>query len=247
MGNDDLSTAAERYGELWADVYDDEHAFMVPSEAQLSVLAELTGDGRALELGVGTGRVALPLAARGVRVEGLDASPSMVGRLRSKPGGTNLPVTVGDMVEPHVEGPFRLVYVVFNTFFALLAQDDQVHCFQAVARVLEPEGTFLLECFVPDLCRFDRGQSLRTLRVSDGDVRIDASRHDPVNQRVSSNVVCIFNGSVSVRPVRLRYAWPAELDLMARLAGLHLDHRWHGWDKMPFSAASANHISLYRK
>jgi len=139
------------------------------------------------------------------------------------------------------------VYVVFNTFFALLEQGDQVRCFQAVARVLEPDGTFLLECFVPDPGRFDWGQSLRTISVSDGDVRIDASRHDPVSQRVTSNVVHNANGSVSVRPVRLRYAWPAELDLMATLAGLHLDRRWDGWGKEPFSAASANHVSLHRR
>ena len=217
-----------------------------PSEAQLSLLAELTGDGG--QWSSASAPDGCPAAGRPWRTGGGPRHLAVDGgRLRSKPGGTHLPVTVGDMVEPHVEGPFRLVYVVFNTFFALLAQDDQVYCFQAVARVLEPEGTFLLECFVPDLCRFDRGQSLRTLRVSDGDVRIDTSRHDPVNQRVSSNVVHIVNGSVSVRPVRLRYAWPAELDLMATLAGLHLDHRWHGWGQRPFSAASANHISLYRR
>ncbi|HTW06454.1 MAG TPA: methyltransferase domain-containing protein [Acidimicrobiales bacterium] len=123
-------TSANRYGELWADVYDEEHSFLVPSEAQLSVLADLAGGGRALELGGGTGRVALPLAARGERVEGLHASPSMVARLRSKPDGQDIPVTIGDMADLPVDGPFHLVYVVFNTFFALLAQEDQVGCFE---------------------------------------------------------------------------------------------------------------------
>jgi SAM-dependent methyltransferase len=146
----------DRYGELWADVYDEEHAFMRPPENQLDLLAELAGDGRALELGIGTGRVALPLAARGVAVEGIDASPSMVARLRAKPGGTAIPVAMGDMASLEIRGPFRLVYVVFNTIFALHTQDSQLACFQRVGEELELGGSFVLECFVPDLARFDR-------------------------------------------------------------------------------------------
>lgn len=182
MTSRDVNPAADSYGEQWADVYDDEHSFMVPSEDQLARLVALAGNGRALELGIGTGRVALPLAARGVDVGGLDASPSMVARLRAKPGGHQLTVTIGDMADPPVTGPFRLVYVVFNTFFNLLTQQQQVACFRNVADLLEPDGVFLLECFVPDLGRFDQGQSLRTARLSDHDVRLDASRHDPVSQ-----------------------------------------------------------------
>ncbi len=175
MASGDSDPPADRYGETWADIYDHEHAFLVPSAAQLALLFGLAGGGRVLELGVGTGRVALPLAARGVDVHGLDASPSMVAQLRAKPGGGALPVTVGNMADPPVVGAFRLVYVVFNTFFGLLTQDDQVTCFQNVARLLEPDGVFLLECFVPDVGRFDRGQSLRTVRLDDGAVRLDAS------------------------------------------------------------------------
>lgn len=150
---------ADRYGERWADVYDEEHAFMVPSESQLGLLAELASEGRVLELGIGTGRVALPLTARGVAVEGVDASRSMVARLRAKPGGEGIPVAIGDMALLEIRGPFRLVYVVFNTIFGLLTQDAQVACFRRVGEELEPGGSFVLECFVPDIGRFDRSRS----------------------------------------------------------------------------------------
>lgn len=146
-----------------------------------------------------------------------------------------------------VDGRFRLVYVVFNTIFALLSQDAQVACFRRVADVLEPGGSFVLECFVPDLGRFDRGQSLRAVGVSADAVRVDASRHDPVNQRVNSGIVWIRQEGVSMRPVNLRYAWPSELDLMAQLAGLELRDRWAGWDRQPFTAASGVHVSIYSK
>jgi SAM-dependent methyltransferase len=237
--------APDRYGELWADVFDDEHSFRLPPESQLSVLAELAAGGRVMELGIGTGRVALPLAAREVGVEGLDASPSMVARLRSKPGGDAIPVTLGDMAELPVDGRFRLVYVVANTFFGLLTQQDQVSCFKRVAAVLEPEGAFVLECFVPDLGRFDRGQSFRTISVNDNAVRLDASRHDPVAQQVAASIIRLGNDSVSLRPVRLRYAWPAELDLMAEIAGMRLRHRWGGWSREGFDADSTSHVSVY--
>jgi len=245
MASGNSDPPADRYGETWADIYDHEHAFLVPSAGQLALLFGLAGGGRVLELGVGTGRVALPLAARGVDVHGLDASPSMVAQLRAKPGGAALPVTVGNMADPLVVGAFRLVYVVFNTFFGLLTQDDQVTCFQNVARLLEPDGVFLLECFVPDVGRFDRGQSLRTVRLDDGAVRLDASRHDPVGQRVASSVIRIVDGTTSVHPLQLRYAWPAEIDLMARLAGLRLRQRSSGWNDEPFTAAAQSHVSIY--
>ena len=239
---------ADRYGAAWAEVYDEEYAAMVPPDSQLGRLAELAGDGTALELGIGTGRVALPLLARGVDVQGLDASPAMIARLRTKPGGEELKVTMGDMADPGtVAGSFRLVYVVFNTFFGLRNQQEQVACFRGVAGLLEPGGVFLLECFVPELGRFDRGQSLRTVRLTDGDVRLDASRHDPVNQQVVSNVIRLANGAVSVRPVRLRYAWPGEIDLMAALSGLDLRERWGGWGGEAFTAASGFHVSVYER
>jgi SAM-dependent methyltransferase len=247
MATNELSAEAGRYGDLWADVYDDEHASLTPTDAQLSLLEGLAGSGRALELGIGTGRVALPLAARGVEVEGIDASASMLARLRSKPGGEEVPVSIGDMGRLAADGPFALVYVVFNTFFLLLNQEDQGRCFEGVAAVLGPGGAFLLECFVPDLGRFDRGQCLRTIRLADGSVRLEASRHDSVGQQVHTNIIHITSGSVSVHPIDIRYAWPAEIDLMAKLAGLRLEHRWGGWGKEPFGVSSASHISVYRR
>ena len=212
------SEPADRYGELWADAYDGEHARLVPSESQLHLIAEFAGDGRVLELGIGTGRVALPLAALGVAVEGIDASPSMVDRLRSKPGGEGIPVVIGDMATLDVAGSFRLVYVVFNTIFGLPTQDRQVACFQRVGAVLEPGGCFLLECFVPDIGRFDRGQSFRTISIDDDAVRVDASLHDAATQQVTAGLIRIGKDELSMRPVRLRYAWPSELDLMAHSA-----------------------------
>jgi SAM-dependent methyltransferase len=236
-----------RYGELWADVYDDEHAFMVPPDAQLGVLADLVGNGRALELGIGTGRVALPLAKRGIIIEGIDASPSMVARLRAKPGGEGLQIVIGDMATLDVSGPFRLVYVMFNTIFALLTQDAQIACFRRVADLLEPSGCFCLECFVPDLGRFNDAQSIRTVSVDDDGVRVDASRHDPVTQQITSAIIHIRADGTSVRPMRLRYVWPAELDLMARLAGLRLRDRWGDWNGGAFTAESRAHITVYQK
>lgn len=236
---------ADRYGELWAEVYDDEYAALVPPERQLALLAELASGGRALELGIGTGRVALPLVARGVDVHGVDASPAMVARLRAKPGGDALTVTIGAMTDPPVAGPFHLVYVVFNTFFALPTQDEQVACFRKVADLLEPDGVFVLECSVPDLGRFDGGQSLRTGRLTDGEVRFEASRHDPVGQVVNTSIICLADGATSVRPIRLRYAWPAEIDLMAQVAGLQLRARLGGWDGESFAASSGAHVSIY--
>jgi SAM-dependent methyltransferase len=246
-----MSTAdeipVEGYGERWAEVYDDVHGSLVVPEEQLGLLASLAGEGRALELGVGTGRVALPLAGRGVRVEGLDASPAMVARLQAKPGGDRLPVTIGDMADLAVEGTFTLVYVVFNTFFNLSTQADQVRCFRRVSDVLEPGGAFVLECFVPDVGRFDRGQSLRTLRMSVDHVVLDASVHDPLSQIVRAQQITIGNGDVRVWPIGLRYAWPSELDLMAELAGLRLRSRWGSWAGDPFTASSANHVSAYER
>ncbi len=217
------------------------------ADAQPDLLASLAGDGRVLELGVGTGRVALPLAARGVRVEGLDASAAMVAQLEAKPGGEAIPVTIGDMRNAPVTGPFSLVYVVFNTLFGLTNQRAQIDCFAAIAELPERDGAFCVGCFVPDLSRLHRNQSLRTLTVDDTTTSIDASTHAPVQQTVASNLITLHDGeTVSVRPVRLRYAWPSELDLMAELARLRLDHRFATWDCDPFDASSGSHISIYK-
>lgn len=241
------SEPPDSYGEVWANVYDEEHSFLVPAEEQLDLLEHLADDRPVLELGIGTGRVALPLAARGIDVSGIDASRSMVDRMRSKPGGADITVTIGDMADLPVVGTFGLVYVVFNTLFGLGSQGAQAACFKSVARVLQPGGYFCMECFVPDLARFHNGQSLRTVRLGMDDVRIDASLHDPVHQRIDTNIVRLASAGISVLPVHLRYAWPAELDLMGDLAGLRQHRRWADWNQHPFTAASTSHITVYRK
>jgi SAM-dependent methyltransferase len=238
--------AAETYGDRIADVYDEQHRLLDP-EPEAAFLAALAGDGPALELGIGTGRVALPLRARGVEVHGVDASVRMVEKLRAKPGGADIPVTIGNFADFALAERFALVYVVFNTFYGLLTQDDQVRCFECVAAHLRPGGRFLLRGFVPDLARFRRGQSTNAVRVELDDVRIDVSMHDPLTQVVRSQHVMLRESGVQLFPVALRYAWPSELDLMARLAGLELEARHGGWDGEPFGADSDAHVSVYRR
>jgi SAM-dependent methyltransferase len=236
---------ATTYGESIAGVYDDLYAGRPDTDAAVALLAELAGDGPVLELGIGTGRLALPLAARGLAVSGIDSSPAMVEVLRAKPGGGAIPVTIGDFADVEVGGRYRLVFVAFNTLFGLLTQDDQVRCFESVARVLDDDGVFVVEAFVPDLGRFRRDQNVSAVSVDVDAVQLDVSQHDPVQQRVDSSHVFLGDGQVRLHPVRLRYAWPSELDLMARLAGLRLRHRWAGWDRTPFIAASGSHVSAY--
>jgi SAM-dependent methyltransferase len=219
---------------------------MDPSAA-VEFLAGLAGDGRVLELAIGTGRVAVPLAGRGIAVEGVDASEAMVARLRAKPGGEQIPVVIGDMAQVPVDGPFGLVYLVFNTLFGLLSQARQADCFGSVARVLGPGGAFVIECFVPDLTRFDRGQRVQAVAVTEDSATIEVSRHDAVLQRINTQIVTLDGRGMHLRPVALRYAWPAELDLMAEAAGLRLAERYGDWDRRPFDSLSANHISVYQR
>ncbi len=235
----------ETYGERIAGIYDDLYADY--DEAAITLLKELAGGGRALELGIGTGRIALPLLAQGVEVHGIDASPAMVARLRSKPGGEWIPVTMGSFGELPVEGRFSLIYVLFNTFYALLTQEEQVRCFQKVAEHLEPDGVFVVEAFVPDLARFQGGQALRTVGLDEREARLDASLHDPVRQQIASQHILLSEQGVRLYPVKLRYVWPSEFDLMARLAGLRLKDRWGSWTKEPYTAGSGKHISVYGK
>lgn len=234
------------YGDRISPIYDELYGGKFDTEGAVTFLAELAGDGPALELGVGTGRVAIPLAEQGVEVHGIDASEAMVERMRSKPGGDRITVIMRDFADVDVEGSFPLVYVVFNTLFALLNQEDQARCFQNVAERLTPDGVFVIEAFVPDLARFDRYQQ----RVEAGDLSLDrvhleVSRHDPVNQRVAGQHVVITKDGTTLYPVHLRYAWPSELDLMARLAGLRLRERWGSWRRGAFDESSGRHISVY--
>jgi SAM-dependent methyltransferase len=227
-----------------AATYDD--VLRGDEDAAVGFLESRAGVGPALELAIGTGRIALPLAARGVRVDGIDLSQAMVDRLRSKPGGDQLAVTIGDFADVGVSGEYPLVYLVFNTLFNLLTQDDQVRCFQNVAAHLTPEGCFVVEAFVPSyLHRLRDNQYVDAEALAVDRVRLDVGRHDPVRQTLDESHVSLSPGGITVNPIVCRYAWPSELDLMARLAGLRLRERWGGWTGEPFTADSRLHVSVF--
>jgi hypothetical protein len=236
----------ETYGERIAEVYDTWYGLPDDASDTVAFLLDVAGTGPALELAIGTGRIALPLAAAGAEVHGIDASEGMVARLREKPGGADVPVTMGDFADVGVEGRFGLVFVVFNTFFALLSQEDQVRCVRNVAAHLTEDGAFVLEAFVPDLGRFDRGQRVQATHVGVDEVKLDVSMHDAEAQRVDSMHVLIGPEGIRRFPVSIRYAWPAELDLMARLARLRLRERWGGWRREPLKGAG-KHVSVYER
>ena len=233
----------ETYGERVAGVYDEWYSEYDP--LAIDALADLAQGRRALELGIGTGRIALPLSERNVEVHGIDAAQSMISRLRSKPGSDRITVTQGSFADVAVEGEFALVYVVFNTFFALSSQEEQVRCFANVAAHLARDGCFVIEAFVPDMTRFDHDQVNWATKVTEERVELDVGRHDAATQKVISQKVVITDGTVRLYPVQIRYAWPAELDLMARLAGLQLRERWGNWNREPFTSESKKHISVY--
>ena len=211
----------------------------------VEVLAELAGQGRALELGIGTGRIALPLAARGVRVHGIDMSRAMVARLRAKPGGDQIGVTIGDFATARVEGTFSLVYLIFNTIMNLTTQEEQVACFGNAAAHLEPGGCFVIEVHVPELRRLPPGQDVVPFHVSP--TRWAFDRYDTATQAMSSNYVKVSGGRGEYTSIPFRYVWPAELDLMAQLAGLRLRERWDGWTRAPFTSESRQHVSIWAK
>ena len=236
---------AATYGDCIPEIYDREHPGGPELAPMLRALSELAGDGRALQLRIGTGRVALRLAARGIEVHGIDASEAMVGRLRAKRGGEAIPVTIGDFSKLGIEGGFRLIYAVFNTFYWLNTQEAQLRCFRRVAERLAAGGAFLIEAFVPDLARFHRGQGMRVTGIDPEPAAIELIRHDAVGQRLYSQKVMFTEAGLRFCPARLRYAWPSELDLMARLAGLRLRERWGDWTGGPFTDRSDGHISLY--
>jgi trans-aconitate methyltransferase len=237
----------ETYGDRIAEVYDALYEHELETEAAVEALARLAGGGPVLELAIGTGRLAIPLAQRGIDVRGIDASEEMVARLRGKPGGADIPVAMGDFADVAVDGSFSLIFIAFNTIFGLLTQNDQVRCFENVAAHLADGGRFVVEAFVPDLARFDRGQRYHVTSIDIDRVNVDAARHDAVNQRVDSQHLVVTESGTRLYPVRLRYAFPAELDLMARIAGLELQERWGGWSGEPFTDASRGHVSVYRR
>lgn len=214
-------------------------------EAAVAFLGGLAGDGPALELAIGAGRIALPLATTGIRVDGIDISPAMVAQLRSKPGGEALDVVIGNFADVPVRGTYRLIYVVWNTFFNLLTQDDQVRCFENVAAHLTEDGSFVIEAGTPNfLYRLRDHQYVDAETVGVDEVRLDVARHDPVTQRLEESHVSLSREGVRLSPIVTRYAWPGELDLMARLAGLRLKERWDGWNREPFTS-TGNVVSVY--
>lgn len=233
------------FGDRIAGVYDRWHTIPQDADEAVEFLATLSGRGPVLELGIGTGRVALPLASRGIEVHGIDASEEMVARLREKPGGAAIPVTIGDFADVAVEGSYGLVFVVFNTIWALLSPQDQQRCVAGVARRLAAGGAFVVQAMVPDPSRFDRGQRVGAAFVGVDEVVLEASKHDAERQRADSQYVVIREEGISLYPVRVRYIWPSELDLMAELAGLRLRERWGGWHREPFGADSTQHVSVY--
>ena len=231
------------YGQRIADVYDEWYSDLDPDS--ILTLSELAHGGKALELGIGTGRVAIPLMKHGVGVQGIDVSESMLTKLHAKPGGEQIQVTIGNFVDVAVDGQFSLVYVVFNTFFSLLTQEEQILCFQNVARHLNPDGVFAIEAFVPDMTRFTSGQALRVIHIGDREVQMDVSLHEQETQVISSQHVVFTEMGTKFFPIKIRYVWPSEMDLMARLAGLQLIYRWNDWKKGQFTAGSGKHISVY--
>ncbi|WP_415404539.1 class I SAM-dependent methyltransferase [Tateyamaria sp. SN3-11] len=234
------------FGELNAKDYDAVHD-PGTTEASVALISDLAGTGRILELAIGTGRVALPLAARGHDIAGIEGSPEMVAKLREKPGGGDIDVVIGDMADVGMDGPFDHVFLVFNTLFNLQSQADQVRCFQNVADRLAPGGTFLIEAFVPDFSGFTDNQRVTARNLTQTGVWLDACTHDPVAQLLEFQRIRMTDQGLKLVPLRLRYACPPELDLMAQMAGLTRAHRWGGWGKDPFDAHSRMHVSVYQK
>ncbi len=234
------------FGEPVAAGYDDPADLMNQPEAvgpAVSLLAGLAGGGRALELAIGTGRIGLPLSQRGVRVHGIELSRAMVARLRGKPGGDAVPVTIGDMTTTRVDGDFTLAYLVFNTINNLTTQDAQLACFRNVARHLVPGGCFVIETGVPPLRELPPGQDIRGYRAGPG--RIVSYSFDHAIQNYRGHYVEFTGGTGEYRTIPFRYVWPSELDLMARMAGLTLRDRWSGWNREPFTTDSTSHVSVW--
>jgi SAM-dependent methyltransferase len=208
-------------------------------------LADLAGGGRALEFGIGTGRIALPLARRGVDVHGCDLSRAMVARLRAKPGGDDIGVTIGDFASTRVDGSFSLAYVVYNTIMNLTSQEAQVACFRNAAAHLAPGGCFVIKVMIPELQRLPPGEVFRVFRASETYWGID--EYDVAGQGLISHHIEFVDGGVETVSMPFRYAWPGEYDLMAQLAGMRLRERWGGWKREPFTSESDSHVSVWEK
>ncbi|GHE44541.1 class I SAM-dependent methyltransferase [Streptomyces vinaceus] len=235
----------ETYGPRWKSVYD-EIDWPQP-EGAVDFLAKRVGGGRALELAIGTGRVALPLAQRGVPLDGLDASPEIVDVMRTKPGGESIEVSIGNIADFTSERRYSLIFLLLNSLYALQTQEEQIQCFESVAAHLEPGGLFVVETFVPDPTRFRFNGRAHVYDVGLDHVRIEADTFDRATQHIKENHVEIREEGIKLYPAFLRYTWPSELDLMARIAGLELSERWGDWGNVPYDTYSENHIGVYRK
>jgi SAM-dependent methyltransferase len=236
------------FDEQVAATYDESEGAMFDAaaiEPVVDLLADAAGDGRALELGIGTGRIALPLARRGVPVHGIDISHAMVAHMRAKPGGDAIPVTIGDFATATVDGTFSVAYLVFNTIMNLTTQAAQVACFRNVAAHLEPGGMFVIEVMIPELRRLPPGETFRAYNVTGTSWSID--EYDVASQGLTSRHVELVDGAIERLSIPFRYVWPAELDLMAQLAGMTLRDRWGGWHREPFTSDSARHVSVWEK
>ena len=231
---------AKSYEARWPELF--EPAVVDPA---VSFLAELAGTGAALELGIGTGRIAIPLSRWGVRVHGIDLSPDMVAQLRAKPGADDIGVTIGDFATTRVGGTFRLAYLVRNTIMNLTTQDGQVACFQNVAAHLEPGGSFVVEVGVPELQRLPPGETIRPFTVTP--THLGFEEYDVAKQIAFSHHYWVVDGHLETLSAPFRYVWPSELDLMARLAGMSLRGRWSGWRRAPFTSDSRTHVSVWEK
>jgi SAM-dependent methyltransferase len=231
---------AARYDESSADLF--EPAVVDPV---VEFLAGLAGRGAALELGIGTGRIALPLARRGIPVHGIDLSEAMVARLRAKPGAEQIGVTIGDFATTAVEGRFSVAYLVFNTIMNLTSQEEQAACFQNVAAHLAPGGCFVIEVMVPALQRLPPGETVRAFTMTA--TRLGFDEYDVASQGLVSHHYSVVDGRLEVASMPFRYVWPSELDLMARLAGMTLRERWSGWKREPFTSDSTSHVSVWEK
>jgi SAM-dependent methyltransferase len=231
------------FGEEIAAHYDDDQTDPDELRDTVELLAELAGGGSVLEFAIGTGRIGLPLAERGVPVHGIELSRAMVARLRAKPGGSDIPVEIGDMSTVRTRATYRLVYLVFNTIGNLTTQDAQVACFRNAAAHLEPGGFFLIETGVPQLRRVAPGESTRVFERRPHKWGID--EYDFARQGLVSHHLHLVDGRFEVRSIPFRYVWPAELDLMAQLAGMHLRDRWGDWDRRQFTSESRKHVSIW--
>jgi SAM-dependent methyltransferase len=231
---------AERYETYWPELF--EPAVVDPA---VNFLADLAGTGAALELGIGTGRIALPLSQRGVPVHGIELSPAMVAQMQTKPGADDIDVTTGDFATTKVDGTFTLAYLVRNTITNLTTQDAQVECFRNVATHLEPGGCFVIENYIPELQRLPPGETIHAFTVTP--THLGFEEYDVATQIAFSHHYWVIDGQLETSSAPFRYVWPSELDLMARLAGMTLRERWSDWDRAPFTSESRSHISVWQK